>query len=428
MFNGLRSGEMQLKAYTSCYPLAAVVDKLAEFSITGKLKVIRAKGKGAQDEATSPYAVALMKLLKNPNPMQSWEQFWGQRIVYKKIFGFCPVLPICAAGFRGDPSAVIAMVLLPPWLFDVVGTGKFLPITGKKSDLVKNYTCTILGSAINLDPEDVFILEDGFMQDEQRQFLLPLSRLVGLDMMISNACIAGEANNVLLRRRGPLGFISHDAAATKDSTAGYIPMTSKEKAELQDALAGYGITWEQLQWVISRQAVKWNNTGFNVKELQLDETGTRAEKGICHRMGYPYALYEETESTYANDNNNARKACYEDSVIPDSCRDLAVLGDWFKASDNNCELYQDFDHISALQADEKLAQQANFFQAQALQIAWLNNIITRNQWLQEIGEDILDGPEGEMYYKDEAKIAAEQSAALTAQYATNENQGAASGN
>jgi hypothetical protein len=252
---GLRNRAMQLYAYEFCYPVGAVIDKLAEMDITGTVSVLKLKGKGRNDYLTGSYADNMNRLFKQPNPLQTWEQFRGQQVVYKKVFGFCPVLPIIPIGF--GPEYALSMINIPPWLLKPKPTGNIV-YENKIEGIVESYSFSILGKTFTVSAEHVIILTDGYMQDQNEGYILPLSKLVGLDMPISNICASLEADNVLLKKKGPLGFISHDAAATKDSVSGYLPITKIEKEELQQALSGYGLSWAQFQYVISRQAVRWN--------------------------------------------------------------------------------------------------------------------------------------------------------------------------
>lgn len=391
---GLKNRLMQKYAYDYCYPVSSVVNKLAEFDITGIIQINRSTGKGKDNEATSPWAVKMRKLLQQPNPMQTWEQFRGQQVAYKKIFGFCPVLPFIPAGFF--PEDCTTMINLPPWLFSATSTRKLI-YESKIEDIVKEYQVSILGSSTTFNPKDIFILEDSFFHDESTDFIFPQSRLVGLDMAVSNICAAMEADNVLLRKKGPLGYISHDAAAVKDSVAGYLPMTKTEKDELQNSLQEYGLSFSQFQYIISRTATKWNPMSYNVKELGTKETVVAGEKAICHCFGLPYVLYEEIDATYAN-GANAKKGVYEDNTIPNNKKDLQKYNKFFKAEENNCKIEADFTQVAAFQEDEKFKGQAAQFMNTALQVQWLNNVITLNQWRKQQGWDTT--PDGEIYYKD----------------------------
>lgn len=393
---GLKNRLMQKFAYDFCFPVACVADRLAEYDIAGTLQILRNKGKGKDNFATGDWAVRMGKFLAQPNPLQSWEQFRGQQNVYKRVFGFCPVLPIVPIGFEALPEYALSMINIPPWLFEARSTRKLL-YQNKLEEIVKEYVVTILGETFILNPNQVIILEDSFMQDEQCDFLLPQSRLVGLDMAVSNLCAAMEADNVLLKKKGPLGVWSHDASATKDSVAGYVPMSSTEKKELQDALQHYGMSWNQYQYVISRQPVKWAAMSFDVKQLGTKETVIASEKAICHRYGYPYVLYEETDATYANGSNAAR-GVYQNNIIPNNTKDLAKYNKFFKAEENNAKIVCDYSELPALQEDKLAQAQAANEWNSALEKEYLNNVITLNEWRTARGYDTR--PDGDVYYKD----------------------------
>lgn len=385
---GLKSRTMQKYAYDYCYPVASVVDRLAEYDITGVIEVLNSKGKGKENFAKSEWATRMNRLLAQPNPMQSWEQFRGQQVIYKKIFGFCPVLPFVPAGMT--PDYATSMINLPPWLFDSEST-KNIVFVSKQNEIVKQWKITILGKSFTFTSDQVIILEDSFMQDEESDFLLPQSRLVGLDMAVSNICRAMEANNVLLTKRGPLGFISHEGA--KD-VAGTLPMNPDEKKELQDSLRQYGLSLEQYQYVISRTPSRWNPMSYDVNQLGILPTVTAGEKAICHRFGFPYVLYEEIDATFAN-SSTAAKAVYQNNVIPNNAKDLNKYNKFFKSAENSAKIVGNFLHIAALQEDAKMQAEAANTLDQALSVEYNNNLITKNQWLTARGYDTV--PDGDIY-------------------------------
>jgi hypothetical protein len=396
---GLKNRLQQKFAYEYCFPVSSVVDRLAEYDISGIVEILRLGGKGKDDYLTGTWATLMNARLAQPNPLQSWEQFRGQQVVYKKVFGFCPVFPIVPEGM--GPEYCTSIINIPPWLFDAKSTKEIL-YKSSLNEIVKEYTVTILGKSFTLTSEQVFILEDSFLQDEDTDFLLPQSRLVGLDMAVSNVCAAMEADNVVLKKKGPLGVWSHDAAATKDAVAGYIPMTPDEKQELQNDLSRYGLTLSQYQYIISRTAVKYASAGYNVQELGTKATVTQGEQAICHRFGFPYVLYEQTETSFAN-GKEAAKDVYQNNIIPNNRKDLTKYEKFFKAKENNAKITCDYSHISALQEDELHRAQAKLALNNALEKEWLNNMITRNQYLTALGYDTLPGEEGNVYYRDEKK-------------------------
>ena len=392
---GMKNKLMQKYAYEYCFPLSSVVDRLAEYDVSGNIEIYRLEGKGKQNPATNLWSQNMRRLLEQPNPLQPWSQFRSQQKIYAKVFGFCPVLPIIPSGFT--PEYAQAMINLPPWLFTpILKPGANFFTATKIEDMVDGWRCNLLGKQIVFRPDQIMILSDGYMQDEMFSYVLPMSRLVGLDMAISNLCASMEADNVLLRKRGPLGFITH--APKSDPVIGNLAMTKEEKDELQNSLRDYGLNWSQLQFAISRQPVKWESMGYNVTELGTKETIIAAERAICHRFAYPFILYEEQGATYAN-GGNAKKGVFQDNVIPSNRKDLEVYESFFLAAENNCEICGDYSHVAAFQEDEKFKGQAAQLLDQALQIEWLNNVITLNQWREQRGYDTVLG-EGDKYYKD----------------------------
>lgn len=389
---GLQNPKMQQYAYDFCFPLASVVDRLAEMDLNGVFEVLKVGGKGKNDYLKTEYATLINGLFEQPNPLQSWYQFRGQQIVHKKIFGYAAVFPLLRSGF--GPEYALTMMNIPPDCIEVIGTRKILYAT-KLEEIVKEYRITILGQSFILNSNQLIILPDSFMLDHRKDYLLPQSKLVGLDMAVSNLCAGMEADNVLLRKKGPLGFISHDAAATKDSNIGYIPMTEPQKKEVQEELSKYGMTWAQYQYVISRVPLKWNSMSFSPSELGTGEVVERSEKAICQRMGYPYPLYLMTDSTFAN-GNQAAKMVYQDNIIPSGTRDFKLYAKFFKAKENNANFTYDFSDTPVMAEDKKTAAEAERELNLALKEQWENDIITRNQYLERMGYDKIVGMD--IYY------------------------------
>jgi len=295
-----------------------------------------------------------------------------------------------------DAEFAVGLINLPPWLFSPIQKGRANFLATDISELVDGWRVNVMNQVHVFKPNDIFILEDSFMLDEKEFLLLPQSRLVGLDMAISNCCAAMEADNVLLRKKGPLGFVSQDAAAGKDQM-GPLPLTKTQKNVFQRALNNYGLGWGQFQYLVSRHPMKWVSMSYDTKQLGTKETVQASEKAICHRFAYPYVLYEEQDATYAN-GGNAKKGVFQDNVIPSNVKDFNKYNKFFKASENNCKIECDFSHVAAFQEDEKFKAQARQLNDQGLEIEFQNNIITLNQWRTQLGYDTT--ADGDVYFKD----------------------------
>lgn len=387
---GLKSPMMQYWAYQYCCPLASVIDRLADADSNGKLKII--KNDATKEASKSEYAKRMMKLLKRPNPMQTWKQFRAQQVVYKKIFGYCPVLPIMPAGmkFTEDPSYATSLWNLPPWLCVITPTRKMFGQTSMRG-IIDKLEINGLGDTVTLTGDQFFTVDDGYMSNEMENYLTPISKMVGLDWAVSNVLAAMEADNVLLKKKGPLGFISHDAAATKDSVAGYIPMSVKEKKELQDNLSEYGMTWDQFQYVISRQAVKWNPISYNVKELMTKETVKQGIEMICDRYGYPFGLLSNAKGTTYSNQDGQKRDLYQDNVIINNESDIDEYNFYFKMEENGITLVSDFNHLPIMQEDENRASLALKARTDAVINQYKAKAITLNRMRVMLGQPTVEG-------------------------------------
>jgi hypothetical protein len=353
---------------------------MAEYDLNGVVEILRAKGKGANDYATGTWAQDMNDMFSQPNDMQGWENFRGQQLVYKRVFGYCPILPMSPVGMEWTYSK---MINLPPWLFGV-----------NEGNLETPYYCDIPGGKrVDFRKDQLIILTDSFLQDESKGYLLPRSRMIGLDMAVSNICAAMEADNVLLKKKGPLGFIS--AGQGNKDVAGNIPMQPTEKKELQDSLAQYGLTWSQYQYVISRTPAVWNPMSYDVKQLGTKETVVAGEKAICHRYNWPYILYEMSDSAYSANGSNAEKNAYTSNIIPNSLKDFSLYNKFFKSKDNNAKISCDFTAVPCLQVDKKTEAEARKAQNDAYLIEYDNDLITKNQWRTAMGYDTVEG--GDIY-------------------------------
>lgn len=380
---GLQSKSMQYWAYIYCSPLAAVIDRLAESDTNGKIQLQDEDGKRIKNYRKNPVLKRVMDLLDSPNPLQTWEEFNSQQIVLCKIFGYCPVFALGPKGM--DKSYTKSLWNLNPFFctpqynyeFDIYGENI-------NQSPINYWTISLFGYTMEIAAEDVLLLKDGFVDTLTTHLSLPLSKIAGLDYFVSNICAAMEADNVLLKKKGPLGVFSYDA---KPDMAGWQPMTVKAQDEIQNNLKRYGMTWSQLQYIISRVPIKWNSMSFNVQELMTKETVRQGIDGICDRFGYPAELMSGKNATYEN-RNSAEKFLYQNNIIPFSLRRMAVYDKFFHIQG----LTQNFNHLPVLQEDVQKAGEARYALSESLQIDWLNDMITRNEYRSFHGqENVTDG-------------------------------------
>lgn len=390
---GLENANMQFYAYLYCAPLAAVIDRSAEADINAELKVL--KNNNTDDYATSRVAKDFLRRLMNPNPMQTFEEFRGQQVVYKKIFGYCPVFVYVPTGFQKIDFEYCWN--LNPFYWRPVYNNNFSLY--KNKPIIEAWTCSMFGIEYTISSDKVMLLKDGYVDNYLREGALPMSKIAGLDFAVSNICAAMEADNVLLRKKGPLGIFSHDPKP--DNVSGYVPMDESEKKEIQASLQQYGLSWDKFQYVISKMPLKWNPMSFNVRDLMTKETTRQGIDMICDRFAFPAELMSGKNATYEN-RSSAEKFFYQQNIIPSACRDMRHYNNYYETADYDFKLKLDYDDVAVLQKESKAAAEANKSNSEALDIQYKSGIITKNQYLVGLGQDTV--PDGNTYYVEPTKI------------------------
>ena len=395
-FMTLDSKFMQAWAYRYCMPLGAIIDKLAEADTNGILKFTDNNGYVIKNFRKIPALSRIKNLFNNPNPYQTWDEFNNEQIVTAKIFGYCPVLAIRPAGmhstytkhmFNLNPINVTPVINREFNILDF-----YDEVYDSDKSLIKEWTYSYMGSQYSFKSEDVLLVRDGIVGDYNYGGVIPVSKICGTDYWVSNIVAAMEADNVLLKKKGPLGVFSYDP---KPDMAGWEPLTPTQKDELQQELGNYGLSLGQLQYIISKVPIKWNSMSFNVRDLMTKETVRQGIDGLCDRFGYPAELMSGKNATYEN-RSSAEKFLYQSNVIPFSKRRTRVFTSFFELTEYSIIL--DYDHVASLQEDILRAGEASKYEAEGLEIEWKNGMITWNDWQLSRGRDSVAGMD--IYYNE----------------------------
>jgi hypothetical protein len=391
---GLHSKSMQYWAYQYCSPLAGVIDRLAEADSNGRIAFYHDSDKKKVENVNKiPKLSRIAKLMKNPNPLQTWEEFNSEQVVYAKIFGYCPVLCVVPKGM--DKSFTKWMFNLNPLFCTPTNYDEVDVFADNFTSNIDYWTIKLWNRNIEISGDDILVVKDGFIDNDGDG--LPMSKLCGLDFAISNICAAMEADNVLLRKKGPLGIFSYDPKP--DNVAGYLPMTNLQKDELQGELKRYGLSLNMLQYIISRSPIKWNPVSFDTTQLKTKETIQQGTDIICDRLGYPAELMSGKNATYEN-RHTSERFLYQNNIIPFSLRRMARYDQFFGLEEYT--LLQDFLHIAVLQEDIQKASLALKDRTIALDMQWKSNLISYNEYRVELKYDKIAGKD-KYFYTDYTK-------------------------
>ncbi len=407
-----------LFAYNNCAPLKSIIGKRAKAFNSGKRDV---KRKSTDKPATGSAATMIRNLLNKPNVLQTGRQWRSQQNHYIDIFGYCPVLKVRPVGMPGEISA---MWNIPPWLFDIDYTDKLWK-QNVVSGIYKNYWIVWNGERVEINAKDLFfIFDDGIGTECDTNLTIPDSRLIGLSLEISNVIASYKARNTLITRRGAIGILSND---TKDGDSGSVPMKPKDKDDLQKDFKRYGLVGQAYQVIITDAALKWQQMGYPTKELMLFEEIQDNINRFCEAYGYPVGLMsQQKQSTFSNKATD-RRDFIENTIIPEaeSRDEQLVIG--MVPDEPDLVIWTDYSELTILQEDKKQAAEARYTTTQSCLIEYNAGLITKNIWLERIGEEKVTDPEFDEY-KDPAEEAAAQLAATTeSQIAINAARGKGNG-
>lgn len=411
-----------LAAYNLCFPLKSLIGKRSKAFNSG---IIQAINPNTKKEVKSGRAAQLRKLIRKPNVLQIESQFQAQQNTYVDIFGYCPVLKIRPSGM---PDQISALWNIPPWLFDIDYTRKWL-MQNRISGIYKNYYIEWEGERIEIPHRDLFfVFDDGIGTQNDTNLTIPDSRLVGADYVVSNIIASMKSRNTLLVKRGAIGILSNEA---KDIDLGSIPFKKGTKEALQDDFKQYGLTGQAFQVIITDANVKWQQMGFPTKELLMFEEVDANTGHLCDLYGTPSILMTTAKvGTYENQ-NQARKDFIENTIIPESASRMEQFSNGIVfdvpfgevpetevPESERLAIVRDYSKLSILQEDTLKAAQAQKMLDDALLIEYKAGLITKNDWREKQGmERITDDPTFDEYYDEAAAKEAETQAQIAIQTA-----------
>lgn len=379
----LASQKNQMNAYEKCSPLASVIDRLAQGDVAGTLKIVNISD---GEISNTPFSKRMRKLLNKPNPIQTWSQFRQQQVVYKKVFGYCPIFPIIPEGFL-DYSYASALWNIPASSCSIkIKQSGFYK--SSIDDIIEYWAVMHFGQMAYIKPSAIFTLDDGVVPCQSNGGILPKSKLIGLSHAVANITSAMEADNTLLEKRGALGFISKDGG-TPD---GHLPLSKNEKEDLQNGFRNaYGLMRKTWQFVISSVPVKWVPISISVRDLMTKETVKQGIELICDRLSYPFELLSNEKGVTFENKASAEKSLFQNNIIPNNIADLEEYNSFFKFKENGVRLEMDYTKLAIMQDDEILKANAKNINTNTYLVQYNEGLITLNEMRAGLGIETRTG-------------------------------------
>jgi HK97 family phage portal protein len=276
----------------------------------------------------------LHKLLERPNPAQSYSSWITEMIAFGKLTGNRYIYGIGPE--TGDNiNKYTELYIMPSQIMEINSGGIMKP--------VESYTIEYNGT-YHIPAEQMCHIKDfNPYFDGTGSHLYGQSPLkAGLRSMTTNN-EATESGVKFLQNQTARGLLMSDEGDLNEVQAQQLKDKFRKDHQGSKKAGDIIITPKKLSWV---------NFGLNASDMSLIEQYNASIKDLCNIYNVPVVLLNNTESSTYNNVKEAKKALYQNCVIPELLKIQDELNRWLAPmyGDNICIEY-DFSVIPELQEE-----------------------------------------------------------------------------
>ncbi len=341
----------EAEIYNTTAEVKIVFDRFASMFSNGIYQELDAKGEVVENSE-------IVKRLLNPNVLLNGKSFMMESALHYLIFGN----RITYTNYGSSMSeAPVFLWNLPPDRIKMILTGSIYDqfnINGIIKEYYLEYENNGQNKRKTWQPSEI-------IHHKNIDPLNPLkgkSVLESLHMDISNIRASKGFQNVLLTKKGALGFISNDS---KDE-AGNIPLNTEDRLALQKQFTEtHGQFDGQSAVAFTSGNTKWNPTSYPVKDMMTFETISEGMKRIIDAVQLNDNLFSKEKSKVQANLKEGLIMGYEDAIIP-FAGDVSNLWTQRLRMKEGHRINISYDHISALQKDNKTENEVKEIKARAV--------------------------------------------------------------
>ncbi len=283
----------------------------------------------------------LHKLLERPNPAQSYASWITEMIAFGKLTGNRYIYGI-GPETGENINKYTELYIMPSQIMEINSGGIMKP--------VDSYTIEYNGT-YHIPAEQMCHIKDfNPYFDGSGSHLYGQSPLkAGLRSMTTNN-EAVESGVKFLQNQTARGILMSDEGDLNEVQAQQLKDKFRKDHQGSKKAGDIIITPKKLSWV---------NFGLNASDMSLIEQYNASIKDLCNIYNVPVVLLNNTESSTYNNVKEAKKALYQNCVIPELLKIQDELNRWLAPmyGDNICIEY-DFSVIPELQEEtDKIVDQ-----------------------------------------------------------------------
>ena len=276
----------------------------------------------------------LHKLLERPNPAQSYNSWITELIAFGKLTGNRYIY-----GIGPDTGANIGkyteLYVMPSQIMEIVSGGIMKPVSKYKIEYNGTY---------EIDASEICHIKDfNPYYDGTGSHLYGQSPLrAGLRSLTTNN-EAVQTGVKYLQNQTARGLLMSDEGDINEVQAQQLKDKFRKQFQGSDNAGDVIITPKKLSWV---------NFGLNAADVSLIEQYNASIKDLCNIYNVPVQLLNNTDSSSYNNMKEAKKALYQNAVIPELLKIKDELNRWLapKFGEKLCIEF-DFSVIPELQEE-----------------------------------------------------------------------------
>jgi len=254
--------------------------------------------------------------LKTPNYFQDIKEFMRQTKLYHEIYGNEYIYSLFPVGFTWNNSK--ALFSLPPNLItkEYNNTQPFWIWPQEPQGIT--YTYELDGVKYSIDNSQILHMNDNNVTVKEANGTNVLngeSKLKGLRSALKNIKMAYESRGVILKYRGALGILSNQST---DGVGAGLPLEEKEIKDIQEKYNQYGGLEGQFQAIITSANLRWQQMSVDPNKLGLFQETEEDFNKILDAFGVPSEMFTRQKGATFENQNQARKSIYENTIVPEA--------------------------------------------------------------------------------------------------------------
>lgn len=276
----------------------------------------------------------LHKLLERPNPAQSYNSWITELIAFGKLTGNRYIYGI-GPDTGANEGKYTELYVMPSQIMEIVSGGIMKPVSKYKIEYNGTY---------EIDANEICHIKDfNPYYDGTGSHLYGQSPLrAGLRSLTTNN-EAVQTGVKYLQNQTARGLLMSDEGDINEVQAQQLKDKFRKQFQGSDNAGDVIITPKKLSWV---------NFGLNAADVSLIEQYNASIKDLCNIYNVPVQLLNNTDSASYNNMKEAKKALYQNAVIPELLKIKDELNRWLapKFGDKLCIEF-DFSVIPELQEE-----------------------------------------------------------------------------